>query len=195
VRRELGWRDDQFVVLHAGNMGLKQGLEVVVQAAREARHVQPKLRFELLGDGSQRSALIAEARDLDNLHFRDPVGDDEFPEVLAAADLLLVTQRSSVLDMSLPSKLTSYFAAGRPVLASVAEGGTADEVHRAAGRVIQAEDPTALWTAAFELAANPEEADRIGAAGRRYADAELSMSAGLSRMYRLLADALDSPAS
>ena len=65
--------------------------------------------------------------------------------MLAAADVLAVTQRASVLDMSVPSKLTSYFAAGRPVVASVAaEGGTAQEVRRSgAGRARAAGGPGA----------------------------------------------------
>lgn len=106
------------MVLHSGNMGLKQGLEVLVDAARLA----PEIRVVLMGDGNQREALLARAAGLRNLDILPPADAAEFTDVLAAADVLAVTQRGSVLDMSVPSKLTSYFVSGRPVVASVAEG-------------------------------------------------------------------------
>jgi colanic acid biosynthesis glycosyl transferase WcaI len=188
TRARLGWAPDRQVVLHSGNMGLKQGLEVLVDAARLA----PTVDFVLMGDGNQRATLQERARDVPNLHFLPPAETADFPDVLAAADVLAVTQRASVLDMSVPSKLTSYFAAGRPVLASVAaEGGTADEVRRSgAGVLVPPEDAAALLAALKELAADPVEADRLGARGPVYVDEHLSAAAGLGRLDDLLAEAL-----
>ncbi|GHE74391.1 glycosyltransferase WbuB [Streptomyces spiralis] len=189
TRARLGWPEDRQVVLHSGNMGLKQGLEVLVEAAR----LDPGLDVVLMGDGNQRAALQERARDLPNLRFLPPAAEADFPDVLAAADVLAVTQRASVLDMSVPSKLTSYFAAGRPVIASVAdEGGTADEVRRSgAGVLVPPEDPAALLKALKDLAADPEAADRLGARGPAYVDERLSRAAGLGRLDDLLAEALE----
>lgn len=94
--------------------------------------------------------------------------------------------------MSVPSKLTSYFAAGRPVLASVAAGGgTAQEIRRSdAGRLVPPEDPAALAAAARELAADPGAADAIGTRGAGYARDHLSRAAGLDRVTALLDEAL-----
>ncbi|MER6982520.1 glycosyltransferase family 4 protein, partial [Streptomyces carpinensis] len=188
TRARLGWPEDRLVVLHSGNMGLKQGLEVLVEAAR----LDPSADVVLMGDGNQRAALQERARDLPNLRFLPPAAEAEFPDVLAAADVLAVTQRASVLDMSVPSKLTSYFAAGRPVIASVAaEGGTADEVRRSgAGVLVPPEDPAALLKTLGELAADPEAAERLGARGPLYVDERLSRAAGLGRLDDLLAEAL-----
>lgn len=193
TRARLGWAPDRQVVLHSGNMGLKQGLEVLVDAARLA----PNVDFVLMGDGNQRTALQERARDVPNLHFLPPAETSDFPDVLAAADVLAVTQRASVLDMSVPSKLTSYFAAGRPVIASVAaEGGTADEVRRSgAGVLVPPEDPAALLTTLKGLAADPVEADRLGARGPVYVDEHLSAAAGLGRLDDLLAEALGTNSS
>ncbi|MGV9349494.1 glycosyltransferase [Streptomyces spiralis] len=189
TRARLGWPEDRQVVLHSGNMGLKQGLEVLVEAAR----LDPGVDVVLMGDGNQRAALQERARDLPNLRFLPPAAEADFPDVLAAADVLAVTQRASVLDMSVPSKLTSYFAAGRPVIASVAdEGGTADEVRRSgAGVLVPPEDPAALLKALKDLAADPEAADRLGARGPAYVDERLSRAAGLGRLDDLLAEALE----
>ncbi|MFJ4988386.1 glycosyltransferase family 4 protein [Streptomyces sp. NPDC088732] len=189
TRARLGWNRERTVVLHSGNMGLKQGLDVLVEAARR----DPSVLIVLMGDGNQRERLRLLAADVPNLEFAPPAGDAEFPDVLAAADVLAVTQRASVLDMSIPSKLTSYFAAGRPVIASVAaEGGTAQEVVRSeAGLLVAPEDPEAFLKAVRALAQDPEAADELGARGPAYVTAHLSREAGLSRMSALLAEALD----
>ncbi|SCF81584.1 Glycosyl transferases group 1 [Streptomyces sp. Cmuel-A718b] len=145
-----------------------------------------------MGDGNQRDALRARAEGLANMEFLEPVAAEEFTDVLAAADVLAVTQRASVLDMSVPSKLTSYFTSGRPVIASVAdEGGTADEVRRSgAGVLVAPEDPAALLEAVQKLAADPAAADALGAEGPRYVAQHLSREAGLARFDDLLAEVL-----
>ncbi|MER7311329.1 MULTISPECIES: glycosyltransferase [Streptomyces] len=188
TRARLGWPEDTPVVLHSGNMGLKQGLDVLVGLARLAPHV----RVVLMGDGNQRAALRTSAAGLPNVDFLPPAGAAEFPDVLAAADVLAVTQRASVLDMSVPSKLTSYFVSGRPVVASVAaEGGTADEVRRSgAGVLVAPEDPAALLAAVRRLAEDPAASDALGAHGPDYVAHHLSREAGLARFDALLTEVL-----
>ncbi|MFD7510121.1 glycosyltransferase family 4 protein, partial [Streptomyces sp. NPDC059853] len=191
VRARLGWPQTQTVLLHSGNMGLKQGLDVLIGAAREA----PEIRVVLMGEGSQRERLRALAAGLPNVEFLPPAPDADFPDILAAADALVVTQRATVLDMSVPSKLTSYFTAGRPVIASVAAGGgTAQEVRASdAGWLVPPEHPAALAAAARELAADPAAADAIGARGADYARTRLGRVAGLARIDALLDEALARP--
>lgn len=188
TRARLGWREGTPVVLHSGNMGLKQGLEVLVDAAR----IAPGIRIVLMGDGNQREALLARAAGLPNLDFLPAAGPDEFTDVLAAADVLAVTQRASVLDMSVPSKLTSYFVSGRPVVASVAdEGGTAQEVQRSgAGLLVAPEDPAAVLAAVRKLVEHPAAADELGANGPRYVARHLGREAGLARFDALLTEVL-----
>ncbi|MDQ0793375.1 glycosyltransferase [Streptomyces sp. B1I3] len=188
TRARLGWREDTPVLLHSGNMGLKQGLDVLVELARMA----PDIRVVLMGDGNQRGTLRELAGALTNIDFSPPADAADFTDVLAAADVLAVTQRASVLDMSVPSKLTSYFVSGRPVVASVAgEGGTAEEVRRSgAGTLVAPEDPAALLAAVRELAGDPAAADALGAHGPRYVARHLSREAGLARFDALLAEAL-----
>ncbi|MFH0241130.1 glycosyltransferase [Streptomyces sp. HK10] len=193
TRARLGWPEDATVVLHSGNMGLKQGLEVLVETARLAdRDGGPgpgrPVRVVLMGEGHRRERLRKLARGVESLDFLPPAGTEEFPEVLAAADVLAVTQRASVLDMSLPSKLTSYFTAGRPVVASVAAGsGTAREVERSgAGVVVPAEDPKALLEAVRRLAGDPGRCAELGARGHEYVERRLSRRAGLERVTALL---------
>ena len=194
TRALLGWREGDFVVLHSGNMGYKQGLETLVQAAALARE-RASLRFILQGDGNQRAGLEALARGLGltNLSFLPLAPADDFPSILAAADLLLVNQRASVRDMSLPAKITSYFAVGVAVIASVAaESETGKEITLAgAGEVIQPENPALLLDAISRLAADPERRARLGASGKRYAKHTLSADEAMRNISRVLESALE----
>jgi glycosyltransferase involved in cell wall biosynthesis len=183
VRRRLGWANDCIVVLHAGNMGAKQALENVIEAARVAESIRSDMLFVLMGDGSRRRDLEATARGAANLQFLDPQPADAFPDVLAAADVLLVNERATVRDMSLPSKLTSYFSAGRPVIAAVrSDGTTAAEVQRSGGgEVVPPGDARALVDAIAALVADPTRAAALGARGRKYASEYLGEEAAADR--------------
>jgi colanic acid biosynthesis glycosyl transferase WcaI len=188
TRRLLGWGPGEWVALHAGNMGLKQGLEQEVAAAKADSRDSP-IRFVLMGDGSQREAIQELANGTSRVSFHPFVDAAELPNVLAAADVLLISERDSVVDMSLPSKLTSYFAAGRPVVAAVhPNGATAREVERAgAGVVSPAGQPPELLAAVLELRRHPEKAERMGAKGAQYAVTSLGPGEALQRADALVA--------
>jgi len=176
TRTQLRWNASDFIVLHAGNMGLKQGLEHLIDAARVVETELPKVRFILMGDGNQRAFLEQRAAGHANVTFMELVPSSAFANVLAAADVLLVHERVSVTDMSLPSKLTSYFTAGRPVVAAVnPNGATAQEIDRAsAGKVIPAEDSLALVHALRELLTNEAAARTYARAASVFAENHLS---------------------
>jgi putative colanic acid biosynthesis glycosyltransferase WcaI len=183
TRQRLGWAHDETVVLHSGNMGNKQGLEQVVEAARIASVGPPGLRFVLMGDGNQRSDLERRAAGLSNVDFRPFEPPETFPDTLAAADILLLSERPSVLDMSLPSKVTSYLAAGRPIVAAVAPSGASAALVTRSGAAVLADagDPEDILRAIGSIRDDPLAPDRLGDAGRRFAAAELSGAAGLAR--------------
>lgn len=145
MRRRLGWRADQTVLLHAGNMGAKQGLENVVAAGRAAAS-RGDVRVVLMGDGSERQRLGELAEGADRVEFMDPVGNDDFTNVLAAADVLCLNERAGLKEMCAPSKLTSYFATGVPVVAATeTESAAAHDVRASgAGLVVAPGDPQAL---------------------------------------------------
>jgi glycosyltransferase involved in cell wall biosynthesis len=197
TRRRLGWPTDSTVVLHAGNMGLKQGLEQVVAAAHRADVGESPLLYVLMGDGSQRAELQSKAGRTSHLTFLPFQSEAELPDVLAAADILLVSERATVIDMSLPSKLTTYFAAGRPIVAAVpGTGATANEVRRSgAGVVVPVGDADALNGAVANLRADPARAEALGLAGRAYAASRLDPSQALGRIDALLERALGSTAA
>jgi glycosyltransferase involved in cell wall biosynthesis len=187
ARQRLGWEDQQ-VVLHAGNMGLKQGLDQVLAAARVAVLSAPHVRFVLLGEGSQRAVLQSAASGLPNVTFMPTQPDDEYASALLAADVLLLSERATSVDMSLPSKLTAYCAAGRPIVAAVREGGaTWHEVsHTGAGVLVPAGDPEVLLRALSTLRLNPTLAEKLGSTGLTYARDRFCEEAALARAEELV---------
>lgn len=188
TRSRFGWTDGRQVVLHAGNMGRMQGLEQVVEVARAAGARGIPVRFVLSGDGHQAAAIRAAAQDLSNMSFLGMQPGGIHASMLATADVLLVSERATQIDLSLPSKLTSYFAAGRPIVAAVALGGvSAREVERSgAGLVVPAGDPERLLEALARLRTETALVAELSAAGPAYAEANTSAAACLARATALI---------
>lgn len=176
MRSRLGWAPSDVVVLHAGNLGKKQGLKNVVDAARLAQTRNSRVRFVLMGDGNQRTSLETMAHGLTHIQFIRPLPDQDFMKALAAADVLLVNELPGVKDMAVPSKLTSYFNAGLPVIAATDAGSvTALEISASRGGVrVDAADPEALLDAAEALGADSNAAKILGAEGLKFRHETLS---------------------
>jgi len=191
-RSALGW-SEKFVVLHAGAMGEKQALENVVEAARAASGRGLPLHFVLMGDGKRRAALEWQARGCSGIQFLDPLPDREYGRAMRAADALLVNEKPGVLEMALPSKLTSYFSTGVPVIAvTEAASTTAGELAASgAGVQVGAGSPSDLVAAAMELCDDKVRAARLGALGPKYCERVLSEAGAIDRYEQWIRDLLD----
>jgi glycosyltransferase involved in cell wall biosynthesis len=179
AREVLGWPKDRYLVVHTGNIGKKQGLDVIPHAARLLQAVDSDVEFVLVGDGNQREAVETAAAECRNVRFVGLLSEDEYPLALRAADLLLLCERPGVLEMSLPSKLTSYVTSGRPILAAVQSGGiTATYVtdHEIA-EVVDPGDPSALVAGVAALRGDPALADcLIAQAGTHARELDVSIA-------------------
>jgi colanic acid biosynthesis glycosyl transferase WcaI len=182
IRQELGL-GDAFLVLHAGNMGVKQGLDVVLDAALQTRS-NPAIVYLLVGDGAMRPHLEGRARalGLDNVRMLPLLDHERFLRLLAAADVCLVTQQRTVADVVFPSKVLTLLAAGKPVIASVTGGSAVANVisGAGAGMVVPPEDGDALLAAIEALRRDPPLRAGMGAAGRAYASRHWERTATLS---------------
>jgi glycosyltransferase involved in cell wall biosynthesis len=170
AKAALGWPSGVTLAVHTGNMGAKQGLENIVDAARIADERAAPVHFVLVGDGGERRTLEEYARGISRMTFVDPLDDLEYRLALGAADVLLVNEKPGVSAMAMPCKLTSYFDSGRPVVAATDRGGiTASEIAEAdAGVVVRAGDPVELFDAVLSMGADSEAAVRYGLNGRRH---------------------------
>ena len=169
-RREHGLTGKR-VVMYAGNVGLSQSLDLVVEAARRLAD-RDDVVFVVNGGGSALADLERSAAGLDNVRFVGMQPKERLPEVLAAGDVHLVPLRRGLAKASVPSKLYSILAAGRPVLASVDEGTeVARTVEQAgAGIAVPPEDPDAFSRALVDLLDDDEGARRMGEQGRRFVE-------------------------
>ena len=182
-RREFGL-EGRVVVMYAGNVGFSQSFDLVVGAARELLDERPDVTFVVNGAGSARGDLERDTAGLPNVRLVDMQPRERLPEVLAAADLHLIPLRRGLARSSVPSKLYSILAAGRPVLAAVDEGTeVARTVVRAgAGRAVPPDDPTAFVAALRALLAAPGDLATMGRAGRRFVEGWASPAA-VGRAY------------
>ncbi|WP_309074503.1 glycosyltransferase family 4 protein [Paenarthrobacter sp.] len=188
MRARLAWEPDDVVVLHAGNMGMKQGLENVIDAARIAEESDSRLKFVLMGDGNQRRKLEEMASGLRRIDFLDPLPGDEFQVALSAADFLLVNELPGVKDMAVPSKLTSYFNAGVPVVAATDDGSvTAAEIAASGGGLrVDAASPAKLVEELERLSQETQEKQDMAANGLRFRQVTLSEDTAIAHYDEFL---------
>ena len=180
----------RFLVIFAGNLGLVQGLETVVEAAALLRG-EP-IRIALVGDGAARPRLLARSREIgtdDVLTFVDRQPAARMPAFMTAADALLVhLRRSELSTYMLPSKTLSYLAAGRPIVMAM-DGASADLIRAAgAGLVVRPGDPAALAAAIREMMRRPPtDREAMGARGRAWARSHLAREVLAPRYEQILA--------
>jgi colanic acid biosynthesis glycosyl transferase WcaI len=184
-RYDLG---ERFLVAHSGNMGVKQGLDVVVEAAVLNRS-DASIQFLLVGDGAvcgKIQRMVAELG-LENVRFLPLLEAEEFRGLLAASDVCLLTQQKSVSEIAFPSKVVTYLAAGRPVVASVNPNCEIAQTIResGAGKIVEPEDAAALLAAIRELHGMDLQEHRENA--REYAMRRWSSARVLRHLERSLA--------
>ena len=145
---------DRFVVMHSGNVGLSQNLDLVIEAADRLRS-HANIVFAIVGNGARRPALeaAAEQRGLSNVRFLSYQPKDQLTESFAAADVFLVSLKAGIGGYIVPSKVYGILAAGRPYIAAVAPDCEAAIIARdhACGLVIAPGDPDALAASVLRL--------------------------------------------
>lgn len=176
-RREFGL-ENKTVVMYAGNVGLSQSLEIVIEAAG-ALSYEEDVVFVINGQGAKREELEARAAGLDNVVFVDMQPVERLPEVLAAADLHLVPLRSGLASSSFPSKIYSILAAGRPLIASVDHGTEIAQVveRSGAGITTPPDDAEALTKAIRRVLDAPGDTEEMGRRGRAFVERYISPAA------------------
>jgi glycosyltransferase involved in cell wall biosynthesis len=187
ARCKFGWVTEDFIVIHTGNMGAKQDLENVVRAA-DALTGESKIKIYLVGHGNQENILKALCEGKSNIAVMPAVSDENYSALLSAADLLLVNERSTQMEMSLPSKLTSYLYSERPVLAAVPQGGATWKFLDGVAELVEAADPKALAKKIEELSRNQIRLDELAKLGSEFAKKHLDPEVGRAKYRQWVED-------
>ena len=156
ARHRLGWARDTFTVVYTGDMGPAQGLEVVVDAARELKRRGQQMRFVLAGQGTHRRALQSKIRSAacqDLVEVVDQIDADDASTMMAAADLLVLSERPGVGVGWLPGTVPAYLSAGRPIVAAASPLGVIgrDLVRSGACQMVEPGDVEGLSDAVSDL--------------------------------------------
>jgi putative colanic acid biosynthesis glycosyltransferase WcaI len=190
--------DDKFVVMYSGNIALTQGLETVIEAAVQLRHIK-EIAFVIAGESTalKRLQKYCLACGADNVLLLPLQPREQLPEMLAAADVGLIVQKHNVISFNMPSKIPLLLASGRPIVASVPAVGTAAKAIRQSGGgiVVKPESADALAVAIQDLYKHPETAAQLGRAGRKFAVENYSFEQALVRYEKLFSDAIASHSS
>lgn len=162
---------NSFLVVYAGNIGLLQGLDSLLEAARELS-TNPAIRFVVVGDGPHKANLIQKAKKLGlaNVDFLPFQPEEWIPDVYSAADVCLVPLRQGAGFASVPSKTWTIMACARPIIACTEPDSELARVVQVsgAGRVVPPEDAHSLAEAILVLLENQDTARTCGENGRRY---------------------------
>ena len=180
---------DHFVVLFAGNHGYNAALEYIIQAA-ELLIDYPDILLLFVGEGSVKEDLItlAENKELRNTRFLSTLEKSQWLEMLAAADLGLISLRKELADLNVPSKVYTLMAASRPILASVPERSEIAHLIQQAqcGYITPPEDPAALVEKILDCRQEKDNLDKLGKNGRDYLLKYLNREIRTDQYYNLL---------
>ncbi|MEE4195470.1 MAG: glycosyltransferase WbuB [Anaerolineae bacterium] len=185
MRQTLGYGDDDIVILYSGSMGAKQGLEVLVESARELNH-QSKFRFLLCGEGSAKQDLLVAAEGLDSIRFLPLQPYEKFNELLNCTDILVLPQRKDASDLMMPSKLLGMMASGKAIIAGCVLGSELHQVVEQVGLVVEPENVDALTAAIIRLAADPALRQTKGRKARQLVCENYGKEQVLARFETLL---------
>lgn len=192
TREALGLRKNDTVIGFAGNVGVAQGLENLVAAAKKSKS---GVKYLIVGDGSELSSikeLVRKERLENSFVFTGWVDSAEVPSYLELCDALLVSLKDGgVLNLTVPAKVQTYMYAKKPVIAFLNGAGAETVTEANCGFAVKAEDADALAETVDRIAAMPKaKLAALGENGRRFCDENFNRDKTIDRLVSLLERAI-----
>lgn len=190
---------DGFVVLYSGNFGRYHDFDTILDSAATLKNTDPSVTLVLVGDGVQRQHIQDRIKDdnLTNVRHFPFVPQSEYSDLLASADVSLVTLEPGMEGLCVPSKFYSILASGRPTLAMMAPScevaRVLDEEH--CGLHLPVGDADKFVQAIGELSRNPQLVSQMGSNARIALTRKYSKEAIADHYYRVLMQAMNKHAS
>lgn len=171
--------EDKVITLYSGNMGEKQGLEIIIESARRLKN-NTNIQFVMCGSGAAYKRLRKLADDLDNIIWLPLQPLEKLNDLLNFGDIHLLPQSENVADLVMPSKLTGIVASGGAVVATALKGTQLAEVVEKVGLVTTPGDGNEFTNAISELVCNSDKREKFEEAARQYAVSNLDINAVMS---------------
>jgi putative colanic acid biosynthesis glycosyltransferase WcaI len=185
-RKEWEVREDTVVVLYSGNMGEKQGLEIIIETARKLSSDR-NILFVLCGNGTAREKLLEMAAEMKNIRFLPTQPLERLNQLLNTANIHLLPQRDDAEDLVMPSKLTGILACGGIAITNARKDTElANVVLQAGGMVCIPGDSSGIIKMIKEIASNPILQTEMRLKSRNYAESNLSKNTILNKFYNEL---------
>ena len=184
-RKELDISKDDIVVLYAGNMGKKQGLEIVVETASKLQD-HSNVYFVFCGEGEVRQSIEQQARGLPNVRFLPMQLSEKLNPLLNMADIHVLPQRENIADLVMPSKLLNMLASGKPVIAIARPDTEIGNVIEMTGILIPPEKINTLADVILLLSTDDNLRKRLGEKGRKFAVEHYEQNAILEKLQNQL---------
>lgn len=198
IRRELAFQvpgiEEKVILLYSGNMGAKQGLEMLAPLA-ETFETDPRIHFIFCGDGAFRKRLETLVAHRPNVTLLPLQPLERLNDLLNAADIHLLPQRASAADLVMPSRLSAMLSSGRPVIATAHPGTQVAMIVERRGLVVPPENLEALRAAVLRLAEDRELRLKLGSSAREYAVQHLGKQNVLQQFERDLKALVSQPYS
>ena len=182
---------DKFVIMHSGNVGHAQNLDVLVRAATFLRD-EDDVRFVVIGSGARQAELVelAERLETDRVQFLPYQPREVLSQSLAAGDLHFIGLAHGLAGFVVPSRMNGVLAVGRPVVAAAdPESEIVRVVQRErCGLTIDPGRPELLAQAVREAHGRSYDLAEMGRNGRAYVEREIARSVSIGRYRQLIAE-------
>lgn len=185
LRQQLDIAPERKVALYSGNMGEKQGLEIVLESAAKLID-EADIQFVLCGDGAVRQRLQQTYAGLPNVMWLPLQPLEHLNNLLNMATVHLLPQRSGAEDLVMPSKLTGMLASGRPVVATASQGTQIADALADCGIVVEPDNVEQFTVAIHQLVQDSERCTMLGAKAREYALKNLAKKSVMQEFDRQL---------
>ncbi len=178
---------DGLNILFAGNIGVAQSFDTIIESARIIRNKIKMFNFIVLGEGRDKKRVLKKITKYsleENFKFWGSYPPDQMSDFFASADALLVSLKDTdIFSMTIPGKLQSYLACGKPIIASLNGIGAKIVIDASCGFVSNSEDAEALANSIYEFnRLTVEDRSKLGDNARKYYEKEFERKALLKRL-------------
>jgi glycosyltransferase involved in cell wall biosynthesis len=182
---------NNFIIIYAGNIGLAQSLDILIEVAVKLKTNNISgVKILLLGDGTQKQHLVNEVckyKLQEYIYFTGSIPANNVGEFLLAADILLLHLKNDPLfEITIPSKLGSYFSLGKPVMCGVS-GESSDIVNNTnSGLCFIPDDPIDLYKKIiFSMNLGKDKLGEMGNRGKKFYDENISFDIGVKKFLAI----------